>query len=261
MDPIIRAASVSAVPRQLKRVTAVAPAAAAAPVAASPKQEAVAPFVPTATMLAARDKAPVALPAKDDAALQARDAEIVKLRAELRAAADASAETFADAQRRGMESGEKKGLEQGERLAREQLHGQIERVQAVLAQVSQARAKLMDEAEDALVEIAFAAVCRILGEAGADKATLQRVVRETTSATREREQLAVRLHPDDAAWLETVDGAPDVRVSADHGVALGGCMIDSAGGTLDARFETQLALLAAALKTVRAERRAAQDAV
>jgi flagellar assembly protein FliH len=260
MDPIIRAASVSAVPRQLKRVTAVAPAAAAAPVAASPKQEAVAPFVPTATMLAAREKAPVAVPAKDDAALQARDAEIVKLRAELRAAADASAETFADAQRRGMESGEKKGLEQGERMAREQLQGQIERVQAVLAQVSQARAKLMDEAEDALVEIAFAAVCRILGEDGADQATLQRVVRETMSATREREQLVVRLHPDDAAWLE-IDGAPDVRVSADHGIALGGCMIDSASGTLDARFETQLALLAAALKTARAERRAAKDAV
>lgn len=260
MDPIIRAAAVSDVPRQLRRVAAAVPVA---PVAASPKQEAKAPFVPTANLLAAREHASAApVPtAPNDALLKERDAEIAKLRAEIAAAKAVTSEQYADAQRRGLETGEQKGFEHGERQAREQLAGQIERVQSVLAQVSQARRKLMEEAEDALVEVAFAAVCRILGEQSVTKAGLQGAVRQAMDATRERERLVVRVHPDDAALIGPTESGMDVRFSADHNVELGGCMIDSASGSLDARFETQLGLLAAALSAARAARGAGLESI
>jgi flagellar assembly protein FliH len=112
-----------------------------------------------------------------------------------------------------------------------------------------------------MVDIVFAAICRILGDHGATREAVQGVVRAAVAAMREREQLVVRLHPDDAALLkEEVDGGT-MRISGDPTVVLGGCIIESQGGSLDARFETQLEALGAALKNVRASRLAGQGAV
>jgi flagellar assembly protein FliH len=77
---------------------------------------------------------------------------------------------------------------------------------------------------------------------------------------REREQLVVRLHPDDVALLKGDADGGALRIDADPAVALGGCMIDGPAGSLDARFETQLEALGAVLKSVRAQRLAGQEA-
>jgi len=78
------------------------------------------------------------------------------------------------------------------------------------------------------------------------------------SRMRRSQQLIVRLHPDDAAWLsqhhaawtalcESHELAGSVSVRADAGIARGGCILDSNLGELDARVETRLQLIAAAL--------------
>jgi flagellar assembly protein FliH len=97
------------------------------------------------------------------------------------------------------------------------------------------------------------------------------MVREVIDQAREREQLVVRLAPQDFALLTGGDaastaaagrseeegstfGAWKAQLVPDTRVALGGCLIDSPGGTLDGRLETQLQSLRDLLLAVRASR-------
>jgi len=291
MDPIIRSAPVSPVTRRIGRPAPAVPAAPAAPaVAVAPTVDAVlapaaVPLAPTMALPTAVAVSPVpaepVVPARDYAAelaraeaaheealatLAKRDAELARCQADVDTLREAQqkaaidlADAYADAETRGYAAGEKKGLQD----AKAALQAQVDRVGGLFEQIGSARGALMESAEDAMVDIVFAAICRILGERGADRDTIRTIVRETVASTREREQVVARLHPDDAALLKgdgDLAGMGDVRISADASIALGGCIIDGPGGTLDARFDTQLELLAAALKAARAGRQAEQDA-
>jgi flagellar assembly protein FliH len=280
MDPIIRHAPISPFARRIGRpatsstvsqagASKVAPVDAVSAAGAVPRTgtpgvylaSPVAPIAPPAA--AALDAAESDYTAKlaraateHAAALHQRDKEIAALRHASHKAALALAEVQADAERRGHAAGEKKG----EQAGRAALAAQAERLQGLASRIDDAFGAAMDGAELAMVDIAFAAVCRIVGEQGAARATIVAVVRAAIAATRSRDQLTVRLHPDDAALV--TDGThpgEGVRYVADPLVSLGGCIVDSAGGTLDARFETQLTLLAAALKEARALRASSKD--
>ena len=163
--------------------------------------------------------------------------------------AERSAETLAEAERRGLAMGQ----EQAGREAEEQLAQRSERINAVLHAMNQSRRTALDEQEDLLVEIVFAAVCRMLGAAAATRAGVESMVRSLVEAAREPAQLCVRLHPHDLAVLTGGGANFDPRLSwqADNAIEIGGCLVDSPRGTLDARLELQLQQLRAALLTVR----------
>jgi flagellar assembly protein FliH len=236
MGPIIRAAPVSPVLRRVGRPAASAVQPAAALANGAPL---VVPFDGAAEL--ARNE-------KNDhqAALHQRDAEIESLRRAAEKRAAELSDAYADAERRGYAAGEKKG----EKAALAACDAQAARVKALVAELAASRDELLKNNEDAMVGVVFAALCRIIGETGASRDTIRAVVRHAVAATRQHEQLVVRLHPDDAALLEDQEG--DSRLCADPSVKLGGCIVDSANGSLDARFETQLELLAAALQAARA---------
>jgi flagellar assembly protein FliH len=204
--------------------------------------------------------------AADEAARQVELAERAAERAELLSLREHAAEHArtldalrADAEQRGYRAGE----ERGELAAASLQQAQVDRLKALAFQLSQARDGVLADAEDMLVEIAFAAVCRIVGEQGARRDTLLRVVAEASATARQRDQLTIRLHPDDAALLRLGAHGPEplVRFVGDASVQLGGCMVDSAAGTLDARFETQLSMLGAAFAAVRADRVGEQESI
>jgi flagellar assembly protein FliH len=75
---------------------------------------------------------------------------------------------------------------------------------------------------------------------------------------RRSQRLTLRLHPDDAAWLRDHEEAlaklcrehrmeGRLTLQPDANIARGGCVLESNLGELDARVETRLSLLAAAL--------------
>lgn len=260
MDAIVRSASMSAVAREIgRRRPNAAASASGAPVGLATPVAAPAAVKPAAVAPAAgaAPAAPSAAELKLEAALRERHAEIAQLRAQVdKVKAELNA-IHADAEKQGYEA----GLAKGEKAALQQLQVQIERARSVAAQLGQARGQVMDGAEDTLVEIAHGAVCRILGEQGATRATVERLVREALAGS--REQLTVRLHPDDVALLGPAQDkhAEAPRLVADATIKLGGCIVDSTRGSLDARFETQLELLGAALLAVRAARSQGEDSV
>lgn len=171
-----------------------------------------------------------------------------------------TARVFEDAMARGLAE----GLAQGRTLAaaegRESLRKETMRVHVLLDELCRQQAVRADECEDVLVAIAFAAVCKMLGQRAVDVDGVRTLIRQAGAELCDAE-VRVRLHPDDHALLADCEHAlpSGFTLVADDSVALGGCMLDSTGGTLDARLETQLAELAALLRATRAARREARD--
>jgi flagellar biosynthesis/type III secretory pathway protein FliH len=183
-----------------------------------------------------------------EAAAALQEAARLKAQAEL-------ADLRAEAERRGYAAGHDKG----EADARRELQSQVERFEGLAVQLVQARAAVLADAEDGVVELAFAALCRILGEQAATREGVLAMVARCAAGAGEREQVGVRLHPDDFALLGEAAAHP-ARVSPDPGIVLGGCIVDSSTGALDARLETQLARLAETLLAVRTARRSGEGA-
>jgi flagellar assembly protein FliH len=109
-----------------------------------------------------------------------------------------------------------------------------------------------------LVEIAFEAVCKMLGEKAATRDGVLALVRQATAKIAGGELLKIRLHPDDLALLQesgalTTALASSTRISwvADKTVEMGGCAVETTRGDVDARLEVQIRSLAAVLGDAR----------
>lgn len=102
---------------------------------------------------------------------------------------------------------------------------------------------------DALA-LAVAIAERILArEITADPATVERIAEAALAQTQGARVTAIMVHPDDVPvitrWVG--DALPGVEIVADAHVGRGGCVVGTRTGFLDARIETQLAEVRAAL--------------
>jgi flagellar assembly protein FliH len=169
------------------------------------------------------------------------------------------AQVHGDAERRGHAD----GLALGEAEGREQFRLQCERVRTIATTLAHAKQTVLEEAEDLVVEIAFAALCRILGDKLVSRATVASLVEQLVKQEREPHLLTVRLCADDIGLLQDDgEGArldPRIRLVADATITLGGCAVDSQRGTLDARLDLQLDRLRSALLLARSVRRGAEE--
>lgn len=270
MAAIIRAAVIAGAGRQLRRGGDGAVAPVAPSPAPSPLPVPAAPFVAAPApvgAVAAAVPGDAAKLAGEWALLRERQAELQLIETQLKARGEQAAalesqlqatrqeldagraQTLADAEQRGLAL----GREQAEREVAEQITAQGERINVVLAALSQSRRKALDEHEDILVEIVFTAVCRILGATAATRDAVAGVVRGLVDAERQPAQLRVRLHPQDLALLEEGRAGLDPRLvlQADSGIGMGGCQIEGPDGTLDARLELQVQQLRETLLAVR----------
>lgn len=174
----------------------------------------------------------------------------------------------------GFEQGLKEGVKEGRTLGEEEVLQQtrsaraamqerIERLDqwlhALHAQSSAHLAQRLHAAEDELIAIAHAVICRMLGTAAFERSSVGAMVRQaieqccgTGAAGASADVTAIHVHPHDlealqqdpdmAGWL-VQQGASAVRWVPEPRVVLGGCIVQSAQGDLDARLETQLTAL------------------
>jgi len=177
-----------------------------------------------------------------------------------------------EARRQGFESGREEGLSRGR--------------QDALAEAAQVQAEFRQEAEQALAErmrrldqliaslvamgsherglaeedmlaLSFEALCRIVGKEASSIEMLRAVIRHLLSEHGKRTQLVVHVHPGDFEMLSAAQATSSPqswRFVADDAVQLGGVILHSAEGTLDARLENQLAALRDVLVNTRNSR-------
>lgn len=150
------------------------------------------------------------------------------------------------------------GYAEGEAQGRATLNDEAVKLradfQALLAAVQGEIAKLLADAEESLVEIAYAAVCRVIGAAVVQREGVVELIRTASQSVLHNQEIVIHISQHDHELLgDAVDTAlhdragSRYRIVADNRVKLGGCILETATGSLDARLEVQLQRLKEAL--------------
>lgn len=189
-----------------------------------------------------------------------REAAAIIARAteEARGLVDGAAERgFTEGFEKGIEEGRREGLEagraEGESAAREAMVARLQQLEQGWVEALQTwntqRITQAEEARRDLLRFAMTITRRIVGRMPSyDEELVLGQVAQAIELLAERTRLRIRVHPDDAALLETHLGRilasagieDDATIEPDETVGCGQCVICSPEGEIDGRFETQL---------------------
>lgn len=194
-----------------------------------------------------------------DAALKkaaAAEAQLSKIREQLE-----------DLQNEAWNIGYEKGFHQASEKAAGQFKETVESLKKLIASLSGEQERLIGIAEDAAVEIGFAAAAKILGRVNIDDRLLAAMVKEAMVKVSEREGLIVHLCAEDCTRMEALkvnsgnngNQWSNIEFKVDEQIVLGGCIIKSRVGSLEARLEYQLNALKKCLVEAHARARKAQE--
>lgn len=247
IDPIIRSVSLAPTVRQLRRASIQA-VGEVAPVALDiPAKPAPAPIKEQVPLTQAFVAAHAPLAQNDDSEAR-RERERKELQ-ELR--------------ERTEDEAYKLGLEKGQREAKEAVAQYIQQLQTLTAELNKAKAAAAQQAEDGIVAVVYEACCKMIGATALTRDGVAAQVNLALSAFNDESGVLVRLHPHDLSVLQAampeINAKGDVRWQEDATITLGGCVVEGASGTLDARLETQLAGLRTTLLTARKNKSLPKD--
>jgi len=166
---------------------------------------------------------------------KARSAVLAQVRAE----ADEAKEL---ARQQGLLEGREAGLQE----AKQAFTTDIARIRGVADRLGGTLRSQIAGLEDMAAAIAFEAVCKLLGDGAGSSEQIQALVRAAAAHASERTNLVVRLNEADLAVLKKTGALDDtlpnskVKWQADTDVELGGCVVSTDFGDIDARLEIQI---------------------
>lgn len=146
-----------------------------------------------------------------------------------------------------------KGYREGRTQAREEV---VREAREALAQLRQMAEELFAERERAwreqegeIIGLAVDVAEKVIrAQVTVDRKMIVRTTREAISRAAEKDQLVIRVHPDDLAILEDYVGElreefrslGKVQIEEDRRVNRGGCVVESRSGYIDATLEGQI---------------------
>lgn len=152
------------------------------------------------------------------------------------------------------QAGHALGYHQGSASARAELADALALVQAVSAEGKAIRDELLRRSEHEIVEMVLAALRSIVGDlAEHDPSMVESTVRRALERAGSQNVVRIRVHPQQedgvVAYLarDLADRAA-FEVLGDASVGLGGCIVDTEHGRVDARLDTQLDAIARLLR-------------
>ena len=119
-----------------------------------------------------------------------------------------------------------------------------------------AREKLdesIENQQDKIVEIIITAIYKVFGELLVTKEGIQQVVKQVVKGVKQDQPIVVRISNEDFEIINELRSDliklqdSEIKIIADKQVGLGGCIVESASGSLDGRMEIQLQSLTNAL--------------
>ncbi len=150
--------------------------------------------------------------------------------------------------------GREEGARDGVALARAELTDQMALLQQALQDSKAIRDRLLWAAEQEIIELVLAATRAVVGEhARLDPALAVETVERALDRAGSQNVVAIRIHPErheliEAHLTELHGTPPPFEVRADDTVAVGGCVIDTQSGQVDARLDVQLDEIARLLR-------------
>ena len=136
-----------------------------------------------------------------------------------------------------------------------QIHEQLKvKVESALSALEQAHEAALTNLQTSVGEVAFAAVCRLVGQKAGSQEFVLDLVEHTCAQLRGDVMATARLHPRDIHTLRELLQDRELRVRSlelkvvpDESIELGGCVIEAASGQYDGGLESQLRRLHAVL--------------
>ncbi len=165
-----------------------------------------------------------------------------------------AASQAATLRRNADQEGRTAGYQDGVAAARAELAEALALVQRVAREAKTIRDTLLNGAEREMIELVIEAIGRILGDRVAtDPDLVVHTVRRALEHAGSQNVVRVRIHTDDfqilTASIEEQYGAtPPFQVLGDNSVSVGGCIIDTDSGEIDARLDVQLDEIASILR-------------
>jgi flagellar assembly protein FliH len=167
-------------------------------------------------------------------------------------------ESLEEERRQAREEGYLQGYKQGEAEALKLYRERLDALHTLIESSGEAFSREISGLEDVVVGIVFEAVCKIVGTAMVDRDGVPAVVRQVTGRVKDQEKLVLRVSPQDYNVLyqnrdDLFGGGQGIKheLVADDRVMLGGCLIETSGGTIDGRLEIQLQQLRDTLLSAR----------
>jgi len=121
------------------------------------------------------------------------------------------------------------------------------KVASALAALEQAHQAASSKLESSVGEVAFAAVCRLVGRQATSQAFVLGLVGQTCRQSRTETSATVRMHPRDLDTLRDRIQDHELRIRSlgltvipDESLKFGGCVIEATSGHFDGGIETQL---------------------
>jgi flagellar assembly protein FliH len=149
---------------------------------------------------------------------------------------------------RGFNKGEKAGLESGAKKIESLRRMLDEAVEAL----RHARNRIQRDTEKEILELVLAVAGRIVGhEVQTNREAIVAVVREALQKVENQDTVVIKINPADIDFLDRLrlpfsghSRNPDgYRIEADDSIGIGGCLIETDGGDIDARIESRLRIV------------------
>jgi flagellar assembly protein FliH len=158
-------------------------------------------------------------------------------------------------------SGTESGYQAGHAEGSDEIDRRVERLARLSDQLFKAKEDALVAAEAEMVEVVFASVAKILGDAFVGADAVVAAVRQSIKQLVNRDHLVIHLSTEDMRLLEEVASGREeelfgtrVEIVADERIELGGCLLQTRSGGLDARLEVQMRQLRDCLLDVAARR-------
>ena len=178
---------------------------------------------------------PVATIAEDpDPLMQSLEGMIVLSEEEFQAKAD---EIYRD------------GMDEGRRQAERGLANVFKSLRDGVSALTGLRSRVFKESEEDILKLAVMVARKIVQrEISQDPAILASIIAAAVGGCTERDRVVVRLNPNDygvvaanrQTFLAVLGDDVPITLAPDDGVGAGGCLVETATGTVDARIESQL---------------------
>jgi flagellar assembly protein FliH len=164
-----------------------------------------------------------------------------------------------DAYEAGYAEGAAKGLAEGDEKAKRAAAERRAELDRIAASVERAHGEALASIEDVALGVAWEALCKILGDTIATPEGIQALVRQCANQARAEEKISIRLCPADLELLregghEPQNEARQIEFVADPTIEMGGCIVETAAGSIDGKLDTQLARLRDTLLAIRRSR-------
>lgn len=142
--------------------------------------------------------------------------------------------------KQGFQEGFQAGADAAEKAARESYEAALAGLRAAAAAFDEARPALMAEAQQELVDLAFAIARRVLRrEIGVDARATRAIASACMAEAGGAPVKRIWVHPDDVEAVREGVGA-DIEVEGDETMTRGGAVLETERGRLDGSIEAQL---------------------